>query len=257
MLQYEDDALLAIGRQLIPIERLTFQTNLRMRSLQQRIKAGTFVDATEPSSSDLLLAELVDWFRGRFFEWVNALACPRCGNARPAAAGQQHSADGTRIELSACCGHQLRFVRYNDVALLLRTRRGRCGEFANAFTFLCRCLGYDARLVWATFDHVWTEVWSPVQRRWLHVDPSDGVIDAPLMYQHGWKRSVDYVLAYSRDGVQDVTHRYCNAHEDVSGILLPMCFLIIYDFFFVGQNITKFNILNQLWSKIGDLIRFT
>lgn len=57
-----------------------------------------------------------------------------------------------------CCNTQTKFYRYNDVAQLLLTRKGRCGEYANCFTFLCRCLGYEARLVQATFDHVWTEV---------------------------------------------------------------------------------------------------
>lgn len=71
-------------------------------------------------------------------------------------------------------------------------------------------MGYDARYVWATFDHVWTEVYSPFQNRWIHVDPSDNVVDSPLMYQHGWRRDLDYVIAYSRDDVTDVTWRYCN-----------------------------------------------
>lgn len=30
------------------------------------------------------------------------------------------------------------------------------------------------------------------------------------MYQHGWKRPVDYVLAFSQYDVSDVTRRYCN-----------------------------------------------
>lgn len=42
------------------------------------------------------------------------------------------------------------------------------------------------------------------------MDPSDAVVDSPLMYQHGWKRPVDYVLAFSRHSVCDVTWRYCN-----------------------------------------------
>lgn len=135
------------------------------------------------------------------------------------------------------------------MAQLLLTRKGRCGEYANCFTFLCRCLGYEARLVLATFDHVWTEVnsyrfsfhfgfiavthtrttttifdfffltiqwqvWSDAQKRWIHIDPSDNVIDAPLMYQHGWKRSVDYIIAYSHEDIQDVTWRYTNNHGE-------------------------------------------
>lgn len=35
------------------------------------------------------------------------------------------------------------------------------------------------------------------------------------MYQHGWKRDVDYVIAFSRDDVQDVTWRYANNHTQI------------------------------------------
>lgn len=47
----------------------------------------------------------------------------------------------------------------------------------------------------------------------MHVDPSDAVVDSPLMYQHGWKRPVDYVIAFSRYDVCDVTWRYCNENR--------------------------------------------
>lgn len=76
-------------------------------------------------------------------------------------------------------------------------------------------MDYDARYVVASFDHVWTEVYSVSQRKWIHVDPSDNVIDAPLIYEHGWKRDVDYIIAYSRDDIQDVTWRYCSDYEQV------------------------------------------
>lgn len=58
-------------------------------------------------------------------------------------------------------------------------------------------------------------MFSVAQNRWLHIDPSDNVVDAPLMYQHGWKRSVDYIIAYSHDDIQDVTWRYGNNHAEI------------------------------------------
>lgn len=34
------------------------------------------------------------------------------------------------------------------------------------------------------------------------------------MYQHGWKRQVDYIIAFSHEDIQDVTWRYTNNHEE-------------------------------------------
>jgi peptide-N4-(N-acetyl-beta-glucosaminyl)asparagine amidase len=109
----------------------------------------------------------------------------------------------------------MEFYRFNDVAKLLKTRAGRCGEWANCFTFLCRCLGYEARHVYSTSDHVWTEVYSATDKRWIHIDPSENVFDSPLMYEHGWKRNLSYVIAFSMDDVQDVTWRYTNQTDKV------------------------------------------
>lgn len=115
------------------------------------------------------------------------------------------------------CNTISEFPRYNDIEKLLVSRSGRCGEFANCFTFLCRCLGYDARYVYSTSDHVWTEVYNHYKKRWIHVDPSENVFDSPLMYEHGWKRKLDYVIAFSKDDIQDVTWRYSNKHKEILG----------------------------------------
>ncbi|XP_063702376.1 peptide-N(4)-(N-acetyl-beta-glucosaminyl)asparagine amidase [Culicoides brevitarsis] len=213
VMQYEDPVLQETGRSVIPIEKLKQKTLESLRRIQKQIKTGNCKEM-EPSYDDLFLYELAEWFRNDFFTWVNQAKCPVCGNENTQAVGQT-SENGNRIEQYRCCNRIINFYRYNDVLQLLQTRKGRCGEYANCFTFLCRCLGYRARYIFSTEDHVWTEVYSTLQNRWIHVDPSDGVVDAPLMYEHGWKQNIRYVIAFSNDDVQDVTWRYTNQHKKV------------------------------------------
>lgn len=213
VLQLEDEKLFEAGRELIPIEDLTQKASEKLTMIQEGLAAGTCTEK-ELCIRDLLLVELVNWFNTELFEWVNNLPCKVCGSEEMKLRRTQIE-DGVRVEVGICCGQETKFYRYNDISHLLATRRGRCGEYATCFTFICRCLDYDARLVYSFFDHVWTEVYSESQLRWLHVDPSENVVDSPLMYQHGWKREIDYVIAYSKDNIQDVTWRYTSNHQEV------------------------------------------
>lgn len=206
VMQYEDEKLKEFAKSIIPIDDLTYKATNKLFQMQQaKIEK-------EPCIRDILIVELTKWFNEEFFEWVNTVPCSICGREDYPEKSMRFE-NGNRVEVGFCCGAETKFTRFNDVADLMVSRKGRCGEYANCFTFFCRALDYKARWVTSQFDHVWTEIYSENQKRWIHIDPSDNVIDAPLMYQHGWKRTIDYVFAFSREDIQDVTWRYTSNHK--------------------------------------------
>jgi peptide-N4-(N-acetyl-beta-glucosaminyl)asparagine amidase len=102
----------------------------------------------------------------------------------------------------------IRFPRYNNPMKLIETRTGRCGEWANCFTALCRALGHNTRFIIDWTDHVWTECYIEETGRWTHMDSCENAFDTPLMYESGWGKKLNYVIAISIEEWVDVTPRY-------------------------------------------------
>uniref|UniRef100_A0A8C5K1I7 Peptide-N(4)-(N-acetyl-beta-glucosaminyl)asparagine amidase n=1 Tax=Jaculus jaculus TaxID=51337 RepID=A0A8C5K1I7_JACJA len=196
---------------------------LKRKSQEKLSRARKLDKGTNLSDGDFLLLELLHWFKREFFKWVNNIPCSRCGGkTRPRAESLLPNDDELKwgvntVEDHYCEACQLssRFPRYNNPEKLLETRCGRCGEWANCFTLCCRALGFEARYVWDYTDHVWTEVYSPSQQRWLHCDACEDVCDKPLLYEVGWGKKLSYVIAFSKDEVVDVTWRYSCKHDEV------------------------------------------
>jgi hypothetical protein len=180
-------------------------------------------EATDPNMpKDLLfLRGLVKWFKKSFFKWCNRPPCttPSCDmNNKPADSlgmGNPTEEERTihwagRVEIYRCtrCQSTIRFPRINNPRSLLDSKRGRCGEWANCFAFICRSLGLDVRWVIDFTDHVWVEVWCDSLGRFIHIDPCEMAIDTPLLYEVGWKKKLSYLFSFSRYGVCDSTPRY-------------------------------------------------
>jgi len=106
------------------------------------------------------------------------------------------------------CSVSMRFPRYNHPLKLLETRTGRCGEWANCFTAVCRAMGHEARFVVDWTDHVWTECYIEETGRWTHMDSCENAYDTPLIYEGGWGKKLSYVIGVSKDEILDVTPRY-------------------------------------------------
>lgn len=122
MRQYEDEHLQELGRQSIPIGRLTENVLKNMRRLQKQIPSKK-INQEDPCFKDWFLVELTRWFKEEFFTWVNSLPCKVCGieTGNPK---RTFIDEGVRVEAFKCCNTTTKFYRYNDVVQLLRTRKG-------------------------------------------------------------------------------------------------------------------------------------
>ncbi|XP_072781826.1 peptide-N(4)-(N-acetyl-beta-glucosaminyl)asparagine amidase isoform X2 [Taeniopygia guttata] len=217
VLMYENPSIQQKALAAIPLQELKSKAQKKLAQAT-RLDKGAHVN-----EEDFLLLELLDWFKTSFFHWVNSLPCSRCGGQTEPKSDYLLPTDddlrwdASRVENHYCNQCQLsnRFPRYNNPEKLLETRRGRCGEWANCFTLCCRAVGFEARYVWDHTDHVWTEVYSSSQKRWLHCDPCENVCDKPLLYETGWGKKLSYIIAFSKDEVVDVTWRYSCKHEEV------------------------------------------
>jgi peptide-N4-(N-acetyl-beta-glucosaminyl)asparagine amidase len=177
-----------------------------------------------------LIKEVLHWFKHDFFRWVNEPDVPE-GYGKPRLirmeqGNSEEMKDGAlRVEVYQCENGQLiRFPRYNNPVKLLKTRQGRCGEWANCFCLIMRALGFKVRYVWNLEDHVWCEVYH--DNRWIHLDPCEDAYDNAELYNKGWGKAMSYCIGVSIDGVQDVSKRYVvdpeksNARDKIDEVVL-------------------------------------
>ncbi|KAK4515938.1 uncharacterized protein ATC70_010898 [Mucor velutinosus] len=210
--QYENQELLDKAMEVIPLQRLYEEAESKIEE-----------QGGEGSLEDLVIQRLLHWFKNAFFVWVNNAPCEYCQNTQTRGVNHLHPTTeellfgANVVEGYHCssCNRITRFPRYNDPGKLVETRRGRCGEWANCFTLCCRAVGSEARIVYDTTDHVWTEVYSEYEQRWIHCDACEEAWDRPLLYNVGWNKKLNYCTAFSVDEALDVTKRYTRNWQEV------------------------------------------
>jgi hypothetical protein len=105
---------------------------------------------------------------------------------------------------------------FEDPIVILNEGKGICAQFSIVYVSACLALGHQARLVVAantadwSFIHVWAEVYS--NGSWVHVDPSDQVVNQPLRYKNwDWGSHIGSdvrIYAFEDGKVTDVTSNY-------------------------------------------------
>ena len=184
------------------------------------LETGLFQDLDENHDNyhDELLPRLLSWFANEFFRWFEPPACEKCSGHLSSQKSYVNQ-EGRNVEVYECdndkCEYKYEFIRHNDLAILLSTRQGRCGEWANCFFGILLAMGYDARIIFDSTDHCWNEVWSTSRDRWIHVDPCEQAIDKPLLYEVGWSKKLEYCVAFSQFEVLDVTRRYTAKNDEL------------------------------------------
>lgn len=163
---------------------------------------------------DYCIIRLLEHFKQELFTWVNELKCDHCNGKECDLLECRHTNDieyhCQMIEVYKCpkCNSLIEFPRYNHAGRLLETRRGRCGEWALCFSYICFVFDYDVRMVHHVDDHVWVEIFSEHQKRWIHCDPCENAFDNALLYECGWKKPATLIIASGMNEIRDVTWRY-------------------------------------------------
>jgi len=88
--------------------------------------------------------------------------------------------------------HFLKDSLFKFSSFYLETRCGRCGEHANCWALILRSMGFEVRHVTDWTDHVWAEVYSYSQQRWLDADNLG----------YGQNRELTYIIAFSKEQVR-------------------------------------------------------
>jgi len=169
---------------------------------------------------DFIVLELLHYFKHDFFKWVNKPECTKCnqssdnivptGNSGPP---NPNPGEISIIENYECtkCNFAVSFPRYNNPIKLLETKSGRCGEWVNCFIFTLRALlgsQSQIRYVWNNEDHVWCEYYSLGLKRWIHLDPCEGVFDEPNLYCENWGKKMSWCFAFGETYIMDVSDKY-------------------------------------------------
>lgn len=187
---YDENDLLAL-MELIPSDKFTSVTGIQ------------------------LFEAVLKWFNEEFMQYMQKPVCHCCqseveriisGNVSFEEA--EEGAITTWRYRCSNCGACTRYPRYSKVSTLVETRVGQSMEYSVLFAAILNSFGVPTRIVCnMNYDRFWVEAFNADQQIYVHIDPVEGIVDAPLIYEQ-WGRTINWVIAASQYGITDVTPRY-------------------------------------------------
>lgn len=178
----------------------------------RRLIPEEVVRKTEIEDKEEPLKSVFQWFKKDFMQWLpKDPKCERCNLPMDSQfiRGVSWKLRSTERYICNSCGAIILFPRYGDIFKLAETRTGRCSEWSMLFGALLNSLSIQTRIVHDFLDHCWNE--SLINEKWIHVDSTLAYpisFDHPYYYEQNWNKKYTYVLAFSSNGLEDVTQRY-------------------------------------------------
>ncbi|VDM33360.1 unnamed protein product [Hydatigera taeniaeformis] len=226
---YANPAYQALARKAVPLDNLLKEALGLSRASRTNVGSYSLLRALLRWFKE----DFFTWVQDRVCDKCGSIMVAKIG---PPTEAESVEGSAHIVEIFTCptsSAHpQQRFPRFNNPAKLLQTKEGKCGEWAGCFCFILASLrkpgGGDkktssnadeaegapwfpgVRLVFDVSDHVFCEVWltdledlpqdkaaSTSGGRWVHVDPCEGLVDVPLVYEQGWKKKLSYMFAFT------------------------------------------------------------
>lgn len=168
------------------------------------------------------LTRLAQWFHDNFYTHYETPKCKYChtitkfiGAGNPCVS--ERPGDPLIAEIYCCprCDAHTRLPRNRNPLFILKNPTGRITEACVCFGLILTQLGYSIRFVDNHTNSLCIEAWIETENRFVHVDPSEGVTDCPLLYEAGWGSEITAVTAISDKECVDVTLRYVSNHEEL------------------------------------------
>jgi peptide-N4-(N-acetyl-beta-glucosaminyl)asparagine amidase len=178
----------------------------------RRLIPEEIVKKTEIEDKEEPLRSVLQWFKKEFMQWYpKDPKCERCNLPMDSQfiKGISWKLRSTERYICNSCGAIILFPRYGDISKLAESRTGRCSEWSILFGAILNSLAIQTRIVHDFLDHCWNE--SLINEKWTHVDSTLAYpisFDHPYYYEQNWDKKYTYVLAFSSNGLEDVTQRY-------------------------------------------------